>query len=368
MSEPRRRRLPLLHKLLLAGLVALIAAELGARLVDSTAGRDTSFYLPPADEHLQYVRTHPFIGFEWRPGAVREGDLEKGGQVYHINSLGMRGPEMAPEKPAGVYRILCLGGSTTFGSGASEDHLTYPARLEHYLNERAPVGVRYEVGNCGVNGYTTVENLIYLELRLVELDPDAIVLYEGINDARMIQARGFRPDYAHYRRSWVVTEITPLDRWLLGHVRLYAWATRGLDPENQLDSLGFRTFVPGWEQLHEPDSAGVPEERLAVFFRNLEHMLLVARAHGIEPVLSTIATCDEQRRAEQDPGATLAAINARLPAFAAEQGVALLDVAGALDGRCELFDDWIHLNDEGSDAHGRVIADAAQALGLFDLQ
>jgi lysophospholipase L1-like esterase len=107
---------------------------------------------------------------------------------------------------------------------------------------------------------------------------------------------------------------------------------------------------------------------LAVFFRNLEHMVLIARAHGVEPVLSTLATCDEERRAEQDPGATLAAINARLPAFAAELGVPLVDVAGALDDRCELFDDWIHLGDEGSDAHGRAVADAAQAQGLFGLK
>jgi hypothetical protein len=82
-------------------------------------------------------------------------------------------------------------------------------------------------------------------------------------------------------------------------------------------------------------------------------------------VLSTLATCDEQRRAEQDPGATLAAINARLPAFAAEQGVRLVDVAGALDDRCELFDDWIHFNDAGSDAHALAVAEAARALGLF---
>jgi lysophospholipase L1-like esterase len=362
------RKLPLLHKLCLAGLVAVMAAELGARAVDSRAGRDASFYLPPADVHLALVRTHPYMGYEFRPGAVKEGNIEGGGQHFRINSLGMRGPEMAPEKAPGVYRILCVGGSTTFGSGASEDHKTYPARLEHYLNERAPEGLRYEVGNCGVTGYTTAENLINLELRLVELDHDAILLYEGVNDARMIQTRGFEPDYAHYRRSWVVTEITPLDRWLLGHVRLYAWATRGRDPEKQLDALANPTFVPGWEELYLPDDAGAPAEGLAVFFRNLEHMVLIARAHGVEPVLSTLATCDEERRAEQDPGATLAAINARLPAFAAELGVPLVDVAGALDDRCELFDDWIHLGDEGSDAHGRAVADAAQAQGLFGLK
>ena len=144
MAESRRR-LPLLHKLLLSLLLALVAGELGARLVDSTAGRDASFFLPPPDPHLEFIRTHPFMGYEFRPGAERVGNIEAGGQHYRINSLGMRGPEMAPEKAPGVYRILCLGGSTTFGSGASEGAKPYPARLEQHLNERAPPGGRYEV-------------------------------------------------------------------------------------------------------------------------------------------------------------------------------------------------------------------------------
>src|SRR5688572_32379357 len=99
-----RRKLPLLHKLCLAGLVGLVAAELGARAVDSFAGRDASFYLPPADVHLeqQLFRTHPYIGYEFRPGAVKEGNIEGGGQHFRINSLGMRGPEMSAEKAPGV--------------------------------------------------------------------------------------------------------------------------------------------------------------------------------------------------------------------------------------------------------------------------
>ena len=349
-----------------AVLVVGLGAEGYVRWKDRQAGRDASFFLPPPDPNLVMTETHPFMGYALRPGSANE-DPERVYR-YRINSLGMRGPEMTVEKPPGVYRILCLGGSTTYGTGATENARTYPARLEHHLNQMAPAGLRYEVGNCGATGYTTVENLINLELRLVELDPDAILVYAAANDARMIQARGFRPDYSHYRRAWVETELTPLDLWMLEHVRLYAWATRGLDPEKQLGALGHPTFVPDFRELHVPSSQGVPEEGLAVFFRNLGHMVAVAREHDIQPVLSTFAVCREkQREGDEDFLETVAAIDARLPGFAAERDVPLLDIAAALDGRCELFDDWMHLNDEGSDAHGKAAAEEARRLGLFGL-
>jgi lysophospholipase L1-like esterase len=349
-------------------LVVGLGAEGYVRWKDRQAGRDASFFLPPADPYREFVQPHPFIGYEYRPGAVKRGNLEEGGQNFRINAHGMRGFEMSTEKPPGTYRILCLGGSTTFGTGATEDEFTYPARLEHYLNAMAPEGRRYEVGNCGTSGYTTAENLINLELRLVELDPDAILIYAAANDARPIQARGFRPDYSHYRRSWVETELTPADLWLLEHVRLYAWLTRGLDPERQFRAQAHRTFVPDFKELHVPSAQGVPEEGLAVFFRNLGHIVAIAREHDIQPVLSTFATCAERwSPGEEDFRATVAAIDARLPAFAAERDLPVLDIAAALDDRCELFDDWMHLNDEGSDAHGRAAADEARRLGLFGL-
>ena len=37
----------------------------------------------------------------------------------NINSLGFRGPEFSPEKPAEAYRIFMLGGSTLFGTAST---------------------------------------------------------------------------------------------------------------------------------------------------------------------------------------------------------------------------------------------------------
>src|SRR6266700_1734724 len=38
-----------------------------------------------------------------------------------VNSLGFRGKETTMEKPDGVFRIVCSGGSTTFGLGEPDE-------------------------------------------------------------------------------------------------------------------------------------------------------------------------------------------------------------------------------------------------------
>jgi hypothetical protein len=183
MSTPIGARIGL--KVALSFVVALVALEVCVRVLDARAGRSGDDYLPERSEPGLFV-PHPFLGYALRPGArSRREDF-----AWSINSLGVRGPERASEKPPGVYRILCLGGSTTFGTSSTRDESTYPAQLERLLNEAPPAGVTYEVWNCGVSGYTTAENLAYLALRLRDHRPDAILLYEGGNDAVEGRAEG----------------------------------------------------------------------------------------------------------------------------------------------------------------------------------
>ena len=57
-----------------------------------------------------------------------------------------------------------------------------------------------------------------------------------------------------------------------------------------------------------------------------------------------------------------------LRAQAAKEGsFGLLEVAAGLDERCELFTDWMHLDDAGSDEHARIAFEEAKRQGLFGL-
>ncbi len=83
-------------------------------------------------------------------------------------------------KPPAVYRIACLGGSTTYGDGVDDWRLTYPALLQDSL--RAWGVSEVEVVNAGVPGYSSYESVINLEFRVLDLHPDLVFFYEAIND------------------------------------------------------------------------------------------------------------------------------------------------------------------------------------------
>jgi hypothetical protein len=99
-----------------------------------------------------------------------------------INSLGMRGPEVEKAKPEGVYRILGLGDSFTFGVGVRDED-TFLRRLETLLNAQPDEGRRCEVLNAGVQGYNTRDEVVCLEQRWLELSPDLVLITFYLNDA-----------------------------------------------------------------------------------------------------------------------------------------------------------------------------------------
>ncbi len=101
--------------------------------------------------------------------------------VAHINALGCRGADFPREKPPGVYRILFVGDSFTFGEGVGDDE-PFPVRVEAALNASSPPR-RVQAVNAGVAGYNTKDEVIYLERRWLALDPDLVVITFFLNDA-----------------------------------------------------------------------------------------------------------------------------------------------------------------------------------------
>ncbi len=93
------------------------------------------------------------------------------------NNFGFRGPDVVLPKPKGRFRIICVGGSTT-EEGYKDG--TYPKFLEGRLRNRFPER-DIEVVNCGVSGKTTTGSVTLLP-DYFALEPDLIIVYEGVND------------------------------------------------------------------------------------------------------------------------------------------------------------------------------------------
>ncbi|MBI3892601.1 MAG: hypothetical protein HY303_13840, partial [Candidatus Wallbacteria bacterium] len=83
-------------------------------------------------------------------------------------------PDQAPA--SGVTRVVCLGGSSTYGWPFEDAAVAYPARVQRRL------GPRFDVLNAGEGGFTSFRALLYLESRLVHYKPAVVTFCFGAND------------------------------------------------------------------------------------------------------------------------------------------------------------------------------------------
>ena len=90
------------------------------------------------------------------------------------NSEGCRGGEFSETKPEGVFRIICIGDSYTYGGGVKDEE-TYPIRLEARLRHRPGARAPVEVINLGVQGYSIRQMRMLLDRVAARYRPDLII-------------------------------------------------------------------------------------------------------------------------------------------------------------------------------------------------
>lgn len=143
----------------------------------------------------------PYLGYIPYPGYKRH-------NVIQHNEDGYRGTKVPLIKKS-KFRVLCLGGSTTYGFGVESPQNTYPAKLEILLNQfiqkNKPVLNNItgaEVINAGIDAGVSSEELQQYLFKYRYYQPDAVIVHSGINDALVwcSTADSFQLDYTHYRR------------------------------------------------------------------------------------------------------------------------------------------------------------------------
>ena len=89
-------------------------------------------------------------------------------------------PEISKKKPDNTYRIFAVGGSTTFGVDIDNSE-TWPAYLEQKF-KKFNLDFSVEVVNAGKNGSDTKDELKLIQNKLIDFEPDMIIMYSGWND------------------------------------------------------------------------------------------------------------------------------------------------------------------------------------------
>jgi lysophospholipase L1-like esterase len=278
-----------------------------------------------------------------------------------VNARGFRGHDVVLPKPAGTTRVVLLGGSTTFDPDLGFAD-SYGERLRGELAERLP-GRTVDVQCAAVAGYNSEHDLIRYAADAIDLDADAVLVMEAVNDlyATIERHAAFRPDYGH---QLGLANARPAFR----------------DRTRILGALGFFARYVLFSDFRTPptlDVDGVVPD-LAPMVRNLGTIVTLARSRGQRPVLCTqphLFRMDlpEEARTRGElalrnfaNGAPLPSFrwfavhmplaNGRTRALAAATGVPLLDLEREIPQDPALFLDEVHVNAAGARLEARAAA------------
>lgn len=335
---------------------------------------------------------HRYIGYAGAPQFLRGKDVH--------NEHGYRGDSFPLKKPLGEYRIVCIGGSTTYTSFIDDYTLSYPYLLGWELHQRGYKNVR--VINAGAEGYSSFETVADFHYRVLDLDPDMVIVYQGVNDVvtRMVWPpeayRGDNSGYAVHSAGWykpipLLERSTAIRMLLIRLGRIQSHVTLLRTFNQILSTAHFWAFMGQVTQHTYPD--GIFKEVSAMemlhtnkpvyFERNIESIVVSAKANGVTPVLSTFAHADllsadrdainmdyfvygieENSINSEEFMSGIAEHNEVMKALADKHDVPLYDFAAVFPKDPSLYiTDSVHVNERGSRLKAKMFADYLESSG-----
>ena len=323
-------------------VVALLVAEVGVR---ARAWFRYGTLTPRVADDLTIF--DPLIGAP-RP---RPGYHLKSNKIsIDINSLGFRGDEITKEKPRGTVRIACLGASTTFCTEVSNNHATWPYRLQEALQRHYP-GVRIEVVNAGVSGYVAASSVKNLQYRVLPVNPDLVIYYEATNDLWFDTKQLARREGLIEQREGFLSESANV---LSQH------------------SLLFDLFFQNWTVFRSRSGsqtrklASIPRDLPNRFIGELDKMNRMLEANDVKFLMSTFLVKYRrgQDRATQVANANVGFYympwmtmddlldgmdyyNDAILRYARAHGMAAVDDRDAIPADDDHYADFVHMTDQG---------------------
>ncbi len=271
--------------------------------------------------------------------------------VASTNEHGFRDDAVVLPKPPDIYRIVCIGGSTT-AEGYTND-TSYPALLEKALQRLLDTD-RVEVINCGISGLTTPGQLVRLPDYL-RLQPDLVLEYNAVNDI-----------------CWLLAP-----QWRFEHNYLQSTLAKSAFARQHLT------------ELLQPNQSQVDKYLSAVTLANVAKIIQEVRATGAEMMISSFAhptladlTPEEQQfldhNLRQSWGVDYMSLeeyvqivnryNELLAEMCEQKHVRLIPLASQLTGGTDVFKDICHVTPKGAEMKAEIIAADLQDYVAQQLQ
>jgi lysophospholipase L1-like esterase len=274
------------------------------------------------------------------------------------NSLGLKNREIAP-KATGTTRVLFLGDSLVWSGETSSGRL-YTEVIEANLNERGVDDTRgFEVINAGIPGYTTYQELEFLRIYGLGMEPDLVVLCFVFNDVYFPYlhkptaetALGSEPSHHLHHFDTRSFPGSLVARSYFAHLLHFAGERAGRRlfnrPRFQFQKRG--DFYLAWKE-HGWDHT---ERLLATMRQELADLGI-----GLMVVAFPIRDQVEGAPLERDRDYVLYP-QRRLETTCDRLAIPMLDLTPALveAGGTALFADTLHLNPSGNDVVAEVVTE-----------
>lgn len=384
-GAPPPTRTRYLVALVLFGLfLAALGLEMAGHLYLRYVASDERFLAYASLDQLLHRYPQPAYSPHRYLGYYPTPNYEKGPNRH--NSLGYRGPEIEPKKAAGRFRIVFMGGSTVYETAIDDYGLASPYLLQAELRARGYPNV--EVINAGVPNWSTWESLISFEFRDLDLDPDLIIVYHGINDIppRLVwPPSAYRGDNSG-RRSPNTGVFTPsiLERSTIlrmlmirfGLAESQARLERTIDrsPPTFFDEEFVNQKIAGTYPrgiFHQASAMEMLKANKPIYFRrNLENIIAIAQHKKIKTILATFAYTSHLQTSPRVTSAEYITafdeLNSIIRLVAGEMKVNLFDFTEAFPKDGRYYTDGRHVNIEGARLKAQLFADYIVGARLLD--
>ncbi len=290
------------------------------------------------------IQPHHYLNYITTPNYQR-------GELSH-NSLGFRGAEIADPKPDSSYRIVAIGGSTTYTEFVRKNSKTYPFLLEQILREEYQ-HPNIEVINAGVPGYNSWESLMNLQFRVLDLEPDLILVYHGTNDVhtRLVRKSDYKGDNSAKRQQWQLPAISTWDKSAVLRIirRKMGWSQQ----------VWLQDVVSKQNYIPEYDRKKALEENPPIYYdRNLRSMVAIAQANGIDIMLATWANSPEFDDYSNTEAYQIGfkEHNEVIKGIGEDLNVPIFDFGQSMDTSKQYWHDGRHVNKDGALLKAQIFA------------
>ncbi len=188
-----------------------------------------------------------------------------------------------------AVEIWMFGGSSVWGVGAPDDE-TIPSHVVGILNDS--LGIEAKVKNLGRRGYVSTQEIIYLMRELqAGRRPDAVVFYDGVNDAAAVSLRpefpGAHVSFDAIRDRFETTNEEGEFAWFARSTGLYRATRIILDriEDDPFERDGIIIYA-NRDTDSTPDYRRLAERGIDLWLFNAVTLAGLGRAYGFMPLMA----------------------------------------------------------------------------------